>query len=110
MLVALASIAYASDVLLVPDSQIDDLGLGDTFDVNVQIDFSDITGGTLGGGFDITFDADTLALSDISSVGLGDVLMGREPDAMPGLLESWAVGDFDGIAGAGPVLVGTVQF
>lgn len=110
VLVGLIANANASEVLLVPDSPIDDLGVGDLINVDVLIDFSDIPGGTLGGGFDIQYDDTALALTILTSAGLGEAVMGREPDATSGLLEGWAVGDFQGLAGTGQVSVGTVQF
>ncbi len=109
----LLATAHAAEVVLVPASPIDNLGVGDVFDLNVLIDFSDIPGnpgGTLGGGFDIDFDAAVLTLFGLSSSIPGDPQMARDPDLLEGLLESWAVGNFDGIATAGQVLVGTVQF
>ena len=100
----------AAEVQLVATTPIEDLEMGEVVEFEILIDFGDIPGGTLGGGFDISYDSSVLAFMSLNTAGLGDPDMGREPDSLTNLLESWAVGDFDGVAGAGPTLVGTVEF
>ena len=102
--------ANASDVQLVPDSPVSNLKTGELVDINVYIDFSDVAGGTLGGGFDIGFDPVSLQFMGFNNVGLGIATLGRDPDLSAGLLESWAVGEFQGLASEGSTFVGTVQF
>ncbi len=74
----------------------------------IVIDFTEMP--TLGGGFDVTFNEEFLSLvSFTEDVILGDPAFGRPPDYVPGkgLLESWGVGDFNGISLG---VVGQVQF
>ena len=101
--------ANASSVLLVPTSGTSLLTDGSVVSFDVMIDFSD-AGGTLGGGLDIAYDATALGLVSVTGTSLGDPGFSRNPDAMSGLLQSWAVGDFDGLGSTGPQLLGRVQF
>jgi hypothetical protein len=101
--------AKASIVMLVPTSNTSLLIDGDVISFDVMIDFSRV-GGTLGGGLDITFNPNDIGLVSVTSAGLGDPDFGRDPDIMEGLLQSWAVGDFDGLGTSGPELLGRVQF
>jgi cysteine-rich repeat protein len=84
---------------------------GDPVTFDVIIDFS-AEGGTLGGGFDVVFDPAALAFVGLTSTDPADTTFdpafGRDPDFLSGLLQSWAVGNFNGITG--PALVGSVQF
>ncbi len=94
---ATVSLTPSGDLLVLP---------GDVLTFQIDIDFT-AEGGTLGGGFDLTYDASQLQLVEFQSAGLGDPAFGRDPDVTPGLLESWGVGDFAGIQAG---TVGTVTF
>ncbi|MEL7450959.1 MAG: choice-of-anchor D domain-containing protein, partial [Pseudomonadota bacterium] len=80
--------------------------LGQTFSVDVIMDFSTVT--TIGGGFDILFDSDRLSFVDWTPNIVGDPGFSREPEVFDGLLEGIAVGDFDGLTGV--FNLGTVEF
>ncbi len=100
-----------NSVLLIPTTPITELVNGDIVEFEVYIEFSLEGGaGTLGGGFDVVFDPDGIQFFSLTSGNLGDPDFGRNPDILRGLLESWSVGSFIGLAGSGPELVGTVGF
>ena len=105
---AAAQTAAAVRLDLVPTTSITDVAAGDVVAFDIILDFRDDP--TLGGGFDVTFDESQLSLlSFTEDVILGDPQFGRPPDYVPGsgLLESWGVGDFNGIEFG---LVGQVRF
>ena len=103
-----AGSANAAFINLVPPTPVSDVNTGDLLSFDVVMDFSDYPNGTLGGGFDIFFDS--LALQFVSLVNnmVGDPGFGRDPDILDGLLESWGVGDFNGIFGIN--VLGSVVF
>ena len=108
LLLALASASNAASIDIVPTTPIDAVLPGDIVSFDIVLDFSDEP--TLGGGLDVTFDEDFLALvSFTDTVILGDPAFGRPPDYIPGSgrLESWGVADFNGISGG---LMGQVSF
>lgn len=98
--------ANAASVELQPITPVMDLAVGDLVGFEIFMDFS-AEGGTLGGGFDVNYDAGSLGLVGLNSFGLGDPAFGRDPDVSPGLLSSWGVGDF---AGIGSGFIGEVFF
>lgn len=98
----------AASVSLVPLTPFTNLANGDIVRFDVAIDFSGV--GTLGGGFDIIWDPLALGFVGLVDNGLGDPAFRRDPDVFAGLLESWAVGDFDGLAASGPEIVGSASF
>lgn len=79
---------------------------GDVLTFELIMDFSDWP--TIGGGFDINFDAAGLSFLSYQSAGLGDPDFGRDPDVEDGRLFSGAFGSFNGLVG--PDLVATIQF
>lgn len=90
-----ASLAQGASILLVPTSQIDFALPGDLLTFDVVMDFTDYPNGTIGGGFDIVYDTSTLAFSSFfRDPSIGEVDFSRDPDILPGLLESWAVAAF----------------
>jgi len=91
--------AQAGLITLSPTSAVTDVNTGDVISFEVLYDFD--TEGALGGGFDINFDALSLAVSSIVTNVVGDPLFGRAPDTLAGLLSGWAAGDFTGIFGTG---------
>ncbi len=101
--------AQAASVQLVPTSAVSGLDDGDLVTFDLVIDFSG-EGGTLGGGLDVLFDSAALDFISVNRAAVGDEDFSRDPDSLSDLLESWAVGDFDGLADSGPVLLGSVQF
>ena len=105
--------ANAASISLVATSPTAGLLPGDIVSFDVVMDFTTDDNGlgsdiTLGGGFDIVFDESFLQFEGLSNAGLGDPAFGRDPDVLPGLLESWGFADFNGLTG--PALVGSVQF
>ena len=71
---------------------------GDTFSLDVIMDFSDVT--AIGGGFDVLFDSSGVTFVSWAAAGVGDPALAREPDVFDGLLSGIAVGDFvSGITG-----------
>ena len=105
--------AHAASITLVATSQIADVDVGDLVTFDVMMDFSTDDNGlgddvTLGGGFDIAFDSTALEFVSLNDAGLGDPAFSREPDVLPGLLQSWVFAEFNGLSG--PALVGSVQF
>jgi len=99
-------LSNASTASLLPTSAIFDLSAGDIVTFDVFIDFS-ADGGTLGGGLDVVWDSSALGFVDLTSGNLGDPVFGRDPDIQAGLLNSWGVGDFNGIDSG---LLGSVSF
>ena len=88
--------ADAATVALVPTSNVDGVVAGDFVSFDIFMDFSDTPAGTIGGGFDIVFDASALRLVGfVRDPGVGLPDFSRDPDVSRGLLESWAVGDFN---------------
>jgi len=106
-LVAASLPASAASVSLFPSANYAPLEAGELVQFEVRVDFSD-AGGTLGGGFDVVFDANALALVNLVDSGVGDPGLSREPDRLPGRLESWAIGVFNGIPGT--EVLGTLTF
>ena len=107
-LMSMGAVANAASVSLIPNTATSGLGVGGVLSMDIVIDFS-AEGGTLGGGFDLTFDESAFELVSFTpTVILGDPAFGRPPDYVPGsgLLESWGVGDFGGLNTG---LVGTVE-
>jgi hypothetical protein len=108
-LLSMGAVANAASVSLIPLTDTQNVGIGDVVTMQIDIDFS-AEGGTLGGGFDLTFDESQLGLLGFTpTVILGDPAFGRPPDYVPGsgLLESWGVGDFAGLTTG---TVGEVSF
>ena len=118
LLICLAAIANhgasAASLDFVPLTPTDNLSPGDIVSLQVWLDFSDVVDdfgtpvGTLGGGWDISYDPEVIAFAGIDFQLVGDPAFARPPDVYPGFLEAWAAGDFDGIIG--PALAGTVSF
>ena len=99
-----ASTANASSFALTPSTQ--SAVAGDIFALEIWMDFTQTT---IGGNFDISFDASVLDFVAWEFSGLGDPGFAREPDIGPGYLSGFAIGDFDvGITGIN--LVGTLRF
>ena len=103
---ALPGFAHASSVSLVPATDVTNLANGDIVSFDISIDSSSDVG-TLGGGFDVIYDASALGFIGMTNAGLGDPAFGRDPDVTPGLLESWGVADFGGLQTG---LVGSIDF
>jgi len=106
-LVAASVPASAASVSLVPTANYAPLETDELVQFEVRVDFSH-DGGTLGGSFDVVFDTKALALESLVDFGVGDAGLSREPDRLPGRLESWAVGAFNGIPGT--EVLGTLTF
>lgn len=105
-LMGLMASANAASISLVPTSSVDGVAPGDIVSFDVIMDFTDQS--TIGGGFDIVFDETALMFVGLNNAQLGDPSFGRDPDVLPGLLESWAFANFNPLTG--PDLVGSVQF
>lgn len=108
-----ACVANAASILLTPGSNITDVRAGDLVTFDIVMDFSTDTVGlgidtTLGGAFNVVFDPNALEFEFLFNAEIGDPLFGRDPDILPGLLESWGFADFDGLTG--PSHVGRVVF
>lgn len=108
-----ATAASAASITLAPTTPTTGLAISDTVSFDVIMDFTTDTNGlgsdiTLGGGFDINYDPSRLSFASLSNACPGDVSFCRDPDDLPGLLESWGFADFNGLTG--PALVGSVQF
>jgi len=98
--------AGADAITLEPTDSVVDLETGDTISFDLIFEF---TTPVVGGGFDIAFDESALAVSAVvRDPAIGDPLLSRDPDITPGLLESWAIGDFFGLVGT--LLLGSVEF
>ncbi len=116
LLIALAAVgpANAASLDFVPLTPTSNLSPGDIVSLQVWLDFSDVVDdfgtpvGTLGGGWDILYDPTLIAFTGLDFQIVGDPAFARPPDILPGILESWSAGDFNGIIG--PVLAGTVSF
>lgn len=109
MLLVLPSGVFASSVILVPTTNTTFLTDSNIVSFDVVVDFQD-TGGTLGGGLDIVFDPNALSVFGVNNAGVGDPAFFRLPDVLAGLLESWAIGQFDAISDAQTEIIGSVQF
>ncbi len=107
LLLVASTASNASTVSLVPTSPTQGLA-GDSVSFEIVLDFSDVVNGTIGGGFDIAFDSSSLNF--VSAIDYVCISFSCGPDELDGLLLSWAVGDFDGIAATGPVVIGAVEF
>ena len=112
-LICASAVANAASVFLVPTTPYEGARPGDQITFDVMMDFSTDDNGlgddvTLDGGFDIAFDSTALEFVSLNDAGLGDPAFSREPDVLPGLLQSWVFAEFNGLSG--PALVGSVQF
>jgi len=93
-------------VMLDPTTEVDELQTGDFVSFDLLFD---VETPILGGGFDVVFDELSLALVGFDRNGeIGDPAFSRDPDVSPGLLESWAIGDFFGLSGQ--LFLGSVDF
>lgn len=90
-------VAHASLISLTPTSPLIDVNDGDTVSFDLLMDFTSEP--TLGGGFDIVFDALSLQFDGFTRLNVGDPAFGRDPDSFIGLLSGWAFGDFNGLSG-----------
>ncbi|MFK7886460.1 MAG: VPLPA-CTERM sorting domain-containing protein [Gammaproteobacteria bacterium] len=81
---------------------------GDALTFDLIMDFSGDGEITLGGGFDINFDAAGLTFDTYQSAGLGEASFGRDPEVQDGRLFSGAFGAFAGLTG--PATVATITF
>ncbi|MEJ2257103.1 MAG: hypothetical protein P8X98_08855 [Woeseiaceae bacterium] len=108
LLCGLASNINAQSISLAPTSVVNNVNNGDTVSFNVVMDFSGYPNGTLGGGFDIIFDSSALQFLGFTRFEVGDPAFSRDPDIFVGLLESWAVGDFNGLPAV--AVLGNVWF
>lgn len=82
----------AGSISLIPTSAITNVATGDVVSFDVVMDFSDEL--TLGGGFDVVFDSQSVQFESFyRNPDLGVPEFGRDPDIFEGLLESWAVAD-----------------
>ena len=105
--------ANAASISLVPTGPTTSILPGDLVQFDVVMDFTTDDNGlgsdiTLGGGFDVTFDNSLLSFVSLTNSCIGDVAFCRDPDVLPGRLESWGFADFNGVTG--PAQVGSVQF
>ena len=96
-------VSHALSLSLLPQTQ--QVFIGDVVAIDVWIDFDQWL---LGGGFDIQFDPDALAFESLDTQSVGSPDFFRAPTEFPGLLESWAIGDFAGLVGQH--FLGTVYF
>jgi len=108
LLFGLVSSVSAQSIFLTPTGAVDNVNNGDTVSFNIVMDFSGYPNGTLGGGFDINFDSSALQFGGFTRLVVGDPAFGRDPDVFDGLLESWALGDFNGLPTS--ALLGNVWF
>lgn len=109
--------AGAASLSFIPESSPNGLSTGDEITLQVWLDFSDVLDdegnvvGTIGGGWNIYFDAEVLELVNLEYIPIGNPSFGRPPDiydSLPGFLDSWGVGDFEGIIG--PIMAGSLTF
>lgn len=107
-LTLLASAALSDSIVLVPTSDTTFLSDGDIVSFDVVADFSGDFA-SLGGGFDIVFDDSAVSFSGLNPSGVGNPAYGRAPDILPGVLESWSIGAFNGFDSSG-IVIGNVQF
>lgn len=92
----LGSNAYAASVSLVPTSNVVGVAPGESVTFDIVMDFT--SDPTLGGGFDISYDSTALQFDSLfRDPAVGEADFSRDPDVVPGLLESWAVGAFNGL-------------
>lgn len=107
----------AASLTFIPVTPTQGLSAGDSVSLQVWLDFSDIVDdngnpvGTVGGGFNILFDAEVLEYTSVDFIPIGDPVFATPPDYNPGQpnqLDSWTMGDFNGIVG--PIMAGTVNF
>ncbi len=108
LLAAPSSPAFSLSIDLVPTTAVSGVAPGDVVAFDIILDFTDDP--TLGGGFDLTFDENQLQLAGYTeTILLGDPTFGLLPTYVEGsgLLESWAIADFVGIAFG---RIGSVEF
>jgi len=98
------SAAQAASITLTPS--VASVGTGGTVDVTFTMDFTDQA--TLGGGFDLLYNAAVLSLDSWTYEAIGDPLFLGPATPGPGSITAIAFGDFSGLAG--PALVGTASF
>jgi hypothetical protein len=98
------SAAQAASITLSPSTA--SVGIGGTVDVSFTMDFTDQA--TLGGGFDLTYDAAVLSLDSWTYAAIGDPMLLGPANTAPGSIIAIAFGDFTGVTG--PALVGTASF
>jgi len=103
-MMAYAHGAVAASMNFVPVGQSTDVQTGDTIAFDVVIDFSDEP--TLGGSFDVVWDASALEFVQLDYIPLGEFT--REPDLTAGQLFAWGFGDFAGVSGVH--VLGTLEF
>lgn len=108
---AVSSVANAVSVYLMPTTQ--DVNVGDNFTVELWWDFTGEA--TLGGGTDVVWDPSafsfvSLVFDDNPDFDPAFTHCDNEPCDSPGLIDSIATGNFDGIGGDGPLLVVTITF
>ena len=115
VLMASAS-AHAASIFFVytGDNPVADDGVvtaqvGDVIHVDLMMDFSGPNEATLGGNYDISYDADAFEFLEFTSAGFGDPVFGRDPDFHgPGYLFAGGFGSFDGLTG--PARVASLTF
>jgi len=104
----LSMAANAASVSLQPATV--DVHVGDSFGVDVWWDFTGEA--TLGGGTDATWDP--AGLSFVSLVFDDnpdfDPAFTRQGEVSPGLIDGFATGNFNGLAGDGPLYIATITF
>jgi hypothetical protein len=106
-----SSVANAVSVYLEPTSQ--DVNLGDQFAVELWWDFTGDA--TLGGGTDIMWDATAFSLvsilfDDNPNFDVAFTRCDDEPCDSPGLIDGLSTGNFNGLAGDGPLFIATITF
>ncbi|MEM6640000.1 MAG: VPLPA-CTERM sorting domain-containing protein [Pseudomonadota bacterium] len=101
------SLVYTGDNEVDTDGAILALA-GDSLTFDLIMDFSGDGEATLGGGFDVNFDAMGLEFAEYVSAGLGEQSFGRDPILEDGRLFNGAFGAFGGLTG--PDLVATITF
>lgn len=94
----------------VPTNPVGDVIPGDVVTFDIVIDFTGEA--TMGGGLDITYDPTALLLASLNrDPDVGEIGFGCDPDILPGLLGSLAIGAFGApIPAAGPTIIGDVSF
>ena len=98
----------AASISLIP-LQSTDVAVGQAVSFDVVFDFTDVLWmGVIGGGFDIRFDPEALALEEIEFDYIADPMFFSPPTITAGLIESWGLGDFAGLPATGRF--GTVTF
>lgn len=110
LLVGAASSTHAASISLIPTSATANLNAGDIVMFEILMDFTSNDSGlgsdmTIGGGYDVVWDANALTFHDLFLVNItGNFEYQRAPDLSPGLTESWSFGNFQGLTG--PLVVG----